>query len=269
MILNIKHVTAYEFSDPIHYGLFEVRMTPSLISNQVVQNWSIEISGGKIEAQFNDSHCNVVNLVSIDARERSLEIIASGTVSTRDSAGIIGPDSGGPPPAYYLKDTPLTFASDGVLGIASKLGKASAYSAASMHNLSRIVREAIAYKSGYTGAETTAEEAIETGSGVCQDHAHVFLAVARIFGIPARYASGYLLIQEQPEQEASHAWVEAFLDGIGWTGFDVANRISPDDRYVRLSVGLDFKDAAPVRGMGMGIRGSRIFERLWVARAGD
>ncbi|MDE0114134.1 MAG: transglutaminase family protein [Albidovulum sp.] len=268
MILNIRHETAYEFSEPMPYGLFELRKTPSVNSVQVSHDWSIDISGGEIEAQFNDCHRNAVNLVSVDKNGRSLRIIASGTVDARDSAGIIGPDNGGPPPAYYLRGTRLTLAGDGIQGIVSKLGNASTSSISAMHDLTNTVREAIAYEIGWTDTGTTAEEALESGSGVCQDHAHVFLAAARKLGIPARYASGYLFVQEQPEQEASHAWAEAFLDGIGWTGFDVANGISPDDRYVRLSVGLDFSDAAPVRGIGLGIRNSSISERLWVEKIG-
>ena len=264
MILGIRHETAYEFSEPVPYGLFEVRKTPSVDPVQIARNWSIKISGGKVEAHFRDCHRNAVDLVNVDKGGLSLAIIASGTVETRDSAGIIGPDDRRAPPAYYLKETRLTLAGDGVREMASKLGKASASSVASLHDLSDIVREAIAYETGFTNAETTAEEAIEAGAGVCQDHAHIFLAVARKLGIPARYVSGYLMIQEQLEQKASHAWAEAYLEGLGWTGFDVANGISPDDRYVRLSVGLDYKDAAPVRGTRLGSGSSEIFETLRV-----
>jgi transglutaminase-like putative cysteine protease len=96
---------------------------------------------------------------------------------------------------------------------------------------------------------TTAEAALTAGRGVCQDQAHVFIAGARALGIPARYVSGYLLIDGREEQEAGHGWAEGFVDGLGWIGFDIANEICPDDRYVRVASGRDYRDAAPVKGL--------------------
>ena len=80
----------------------------------------------------------------------------------------------------------------------------------------------------------------------------IFIAAARQLGIPARYVSGYLLRNDIVSQEASHAWAEAYVDGLGWVGFDVSNGVSPDERYVRLAIGLDSYDAAPIRGVRMG-----------------
>jgi len=71
-------------------------------------------------------------------------------------------------------------------------------------------------------------------------------------GRPARYVSGYLLMDDRIEQQATHAWAEAYVDGIGWIGFDPSNGISPDSRYVRIATGLDFKEAAPLSGVTYG-----------------
>ena len=114
------------------------------------------------------------------------------------------------------------------------------------------IRAAIAYEVGASHPGWGAEEAIAAGRGVCQDHAHVFIACARLAEIPARYVSGYLLLDDRTGQDAMHAWVEAHVEGLGWVGFDVSNGIAPDTRYVRVATGLDYADAAPVSGMRIG-----------------
>jgi len=129
------------------------------------------------------------------------------------------------------------------------------------------VRDAIDYRVGETHASTNAAEALEHGFGVCQDHTHVFLAAARRIGIPARYVSGYLRIGEEGEHDAGHAWAEAYIDGLGWVGFDVANRICPTEAYVRVASGLDYLDAAPVRGYRRGGGEESLDVRLRVGTA--
>jgi transglutaminase-like putative cysteine protease len=90
------------------------------------------------------------------------------------------------------------------------------------------------------------------GAGVCQDYAHIFIATARYLNIPARYVSGYLMRPETTEQTAGHAWAEAHIDGLGWVGFDATNNVCPNDSYVRIGCGLDYRDAAPVSGVRIG-----------------
>ena len=114
------------------------------------------------------------------------------------------------------------------------------------------MREAIRYEPGWTDADTKAEDALEKGHGVCQDHAHVFIAAARLLGYPARYAGGYLMMNDRIQQDAGHAWAEVHVENIGWVGFDISNAISPDSRYVRVATGLDYREAAPVSGMRFG-----------------
>jgi len=87
---------------------------------------------------------------------------------------------------------------------------------------------------------------------VCQDHAHIFITLARMLGYPARYVSGYLMMNDRVEQDATHAWAEAHIAGLGWVGFDVSNAISPDERYVRVATGLDYREAAPISGLLVG-----------------
>jgi transglutaminase-like putative cysteine protease len=121
-----------------------------------------------------------------------------------------------------------------------------------LHNLSAAIREHVVYDTGHTQVDTPAEEACVAGHGVCQDHAQIFIAAARALEIPARYVSGYLMMDDRIEQEATHAWAEAWVQGLGWVGFDISNGISPDPRYVRVATGRDYRDAAPVTGISFG-----------------
>jgi transglutaminase-like putative cysteine protease len=121
-----------------------------------------------------------------------------------------------------------------------------------LHALSARIAETVTYAKGGTMVTTSAEEAVEAGEGVCQDHTHIFIGAARAMDIPARYVSGYLMMNDRIEQEATHAWAEAHIEGLGWVGFDVSNGISPDPRYVRVATGRDYQDAAPVTGISFG-----------------
>ena len=108
-------------------------------------------------------------------------------------------------------------------------------------------------------ADTSAEQAAAAGHGVCQDFAHIFIAAARLLGIPARYVSGHLFRRDGAHaQEAAHAWAEAWVGDLGWVAFDPANGICADDAYVRVACGLDYRDAAPVAGARSGGGAERI-----------
>jgi transglutaminase-like putative cysteine protease len=118
------------------------------------------------------------------------------------------------------------------------------------------VRDRVDYRAGATDVEATAASVLQKGEGVCQDHAHVYCAAARSAGVPARYVSGYLFAGD-PGAAASHAWVEAY-DGERWIGLDPANRALAVETYVRLAVGLDYRDAAPIVGARTGGGGERM-----------
>ena len=113
-------------------------------------------------------------------------------------------------------------------------------------------------------AATTAAEALALGKGVCQDMTHALIALAHAAAMPARYVTGYLLTDDE-EGEAAHAWAELHVDGLGWIGFDPANRCCPDDRYIRLGSGRDAREAAPIRGVSRGGAGEAMDVTVVVA----
>ena len=163
-----------------------------------------------------------------------------------------------PPLWLYRRFTPLTGAGKGVKGLAAQLGQSPPLNLDTLHALMNLIADTVVYNTEPTNVTTTAEEAIGIGHGVCQDHAHVFLSAARLLGFPARYASGYMMMLDRIDQEAGHAWAEAWVDGLGWVGFDVANRICPTDNYVRLASGLDAGYAAPIKGSRRGGSGESL-----------
>jgi transglutaminase-like putative cysteine protease len=123
----------------------------------------------------------------------------------------------------------------------------------------------ISYTPGTTEVHTSAAEAFAGRSGVCQDHAHAFIACARSLGIPARYVSGYLCSQDA-DHLSSHAWAEAWLDDA-WYSFDVTNRLAVPERHLKLAVGLDYLDACPVRGMRRGGGSEQMHAKVLVSAA--
>jgi transglutaminase-like putative cysteine protease len=182
-----------------------------------------------------------------------IEVRVQGTVETVDLAGVLRGHREIVPPEVYLVDTDPTRA-DAALVTLSKVAQGADGPLAAAHLLAAAVADAIAYRPGATHAHTTAAEALSLGEGVCQDHAHALIAVARVAGLPARYVSGYLFADAQGvAHEAAHAWAEVYVAGLGWVGFDPANRCCPDDRYIRLGSGLDAQDAAPIRGIARGM----------------
>ncbi len=253
MRLKISHKTVYAYDQPVHYALLQLRLTPRDAVGQTVLSWKSHLDGGTLQLSFEDQFRNHVELVQMQDADR-LEIVSEGEVEVEDRSGVVGLGRSLAPQWLFLQDTPATTAGRQVRRIAHKvektLGEGRALDA--MHALSHEVGEAVAYAKGRTDIATTAEDAVSAGEGVCQDHAHVMIAAARTLGLAARYVSGYLLMDGVTEQEAGHAWAEVWIDDLGWVGFDVSNDICPDDRYVRVAIGRDYADAAPVHGLWQG-----------------
>ena len=252
MRLKISHTTRYDYRDPVPYGLQQIRLRPDSSAAQTVNHWTVTIEGGREEVVFRDQHANLVDLISVDPHAHSVSIHCEGEVETRDNAGIFGPHSGYTPLWYFLRDTELTRAGAGIAALIKPLIRDKSEPIDRLHALSKAITAVMPYNTQGTHAATTVEESLSAGSGVCQDHAQVFIAAARKLGHPARYVSGYLMMDDRIDQEASHAWAEAHIDGLGWVGFDVSNCIAPDERYVRIATGLDYREAAPVSGVVFG-----------------
>jgi transglutaminase-like putative cysteine protease len=261
--LAIHHLTRYSFDEPVAHGLQRLRLTPKATSGQIVIEWRMGLEGATCEAEYDDHNHNRTTLIAILPGTRELTVSCEGLVDTADNAGVIGRHAGHLPLWHFLDQTPATRPGARMRALVAGLS-VDDDPVATLHRLSAKILEDIPYQPGHTDVETVAEEALGAGRGVCQDHAQIFVGCARMLGVPARYVSGYLMMNDRVEQEAGHAWAEAHVDGLGWVGFDVSNGISPDSRYVRVATGRDYREAAPLTGISYGGRDHAMHVRLAV-----
>ncbi|PKP98624.1 MAG: transglutaminase [Alphaproteobacteria bacterium HGW-Alphaproteobacteria-13] len=265
MRLSVNHITHYRYDGPVAYALQQVRLTPrERPGQQGIHHWSIAVEGGAHQLHYSDHHGNGVDLIAVETGVSELVIRCTGDVELHTTDGVIGPHRGAMPLWSFLRPTPLTRAGRGVRALTAALGRDFASEIERAHALSALILDRLPYRIGVTGAETSAEQALSGEGGVCQDHAHIFIAAMRHLGHPARYVSGYLMMDDRTHQDATHGWAEAHFDHIGWIGFDISNSHSPDQRYIRVATGLDYHDAAPVRGMRYGAAEENLVVQLQV-----
>ena len=252
MRLSIHHTTRYNFPQPVKHGLQRLRLQPKSTHGQSVVDWDMTLEGARFEVEYDDHYANRTSLVSAEPGSRTLMVSCTGIVETADNAGILGAHSGPMPLWRFLAQTPLTRPGARMRALAAGVDLDRAAPLPALHRLSFAVLDAVAYAPGYTTVETPAEDAMALAHGVCQDHTHIFIGAARLLGIPARYVSGYLMMNDRIDQDAGHGWAEAHVENLGWVAFDVSNGIGPDARYVRVASGCDYRDAAPITGLSFG-----------------
>jgi len=263
MRLKIKHTTQYDYEDPVKYALQKVRLRPISSGLQELHSWTVTVDGGKVETAYEDHYGNHVDLISADPGVRKLILTAEGEATTHDASGVLGKAYGRAPLWHFQQPTEFTTPGARITGLAETVGQART-PLDGLHALSDMILKTVPYQADKTDVSTTAEEAIEIGQGVCQDHANIFVAAARVAGLPARYVSGYLFMPDRVDQDASHGWAEAHLEDLGWVGFDVSNGVSPDEKYLRIAIGRDANDATPISGLRMGTGAEALIVSLQV-----
>jgi transglutaminase-like putative cysteine protease len=250
MRIAIEHITRYQYAEQASYSIQMLRLTPSDFEGHKVLDWQVSGRPAGVMTPSRDGFGNAVHLMAVSEPHAEIEITAKGTVEVEDRQGIVRGLDESVPLRVFLRRTPLTEPGEEIAALMAAVPAGEPIPR--LHALTGMIRDRVAYLTGVTDSATTAAEALKVGKGVCQDHAHIFIAAARTAGIPARYVTGYLLMDWTNPEPAHHAWAEAWIDGLGWLGFDVANRICPTERYVRLASGLDAHDTAPIRGSRRG-----------------
>ncbi len=253
MQLNVNYTTAYRYAEPTRKIIQLLRVTPASFIGQAVLDWRIDIDCDAQLREGRDGYGNIIHRLYIDRPVRSLAVTVAGQVLTEDKHGVIQGLPHDLPPTVFLRTTALTDSGPAIDRLAEWLQSGDDKALDKLHRLAARLHEEMRFDTEATGVETRAEQAFAEGHGVCQDFSHIFIAVARRAGIPARYVSGHLFRRDgELVQEAAHAWAEGHVEGLGWTAFDPVNGISADDAYVRVACGLDYKDAAPVAGARAG-----------------
>ena len=257
MILTIMHQTRYRYTMPMRGVVQSYRLTPSRFEGQSVIDWTVRVDAGQQGGGFRDGAGDWVQGYTVAGPVEEVVVDVNGTIETRDMAGVLRGHRERIPADAYLRPTRATQPDVALTDLAHAAVAGTTEGAGAMleraHRLSDAVADAIVFTPGVTEGHTTGAEALRLGEGVCQDHSHALIACALILDMPARYVSGYLHATEDGvPHEAAHAWAELWVPGLGWVGFDAANRCCPDDRYVRLGSGRDAREAAPIRGIARG-----------------
>lgn len=249
MQLHIRHETLYRYVEPVKRSVQNLRLTPRRDPVQRALDWTISAPGR--HHQQIDAYGNIVHLLTLDEPHREIRIVVNGVVETLDN-DIALPDEGQLSPLAYLAETTLTKPDQAIRDFAAQHLNGSGDRYPRLLQLAEALCEKIRYETGATEVHESAIQAFARGKGVCQDHAHVFIACCRSAGIPARYVSGYFYAGEEGEI-ASHAWVDVWLGpDAGWRSLDITHRTSAHASYCRLAVGRDYLDACPVRGVRRG-----------------
>jgi transglutaminase-like putative cysteine protease len=249
MLIRVEHATCYAYSEPLLSSTQYLRMTPLSGRTQAVESWTLACPGATA-TPWQDHYGNLCHTLTVAKPVDALEIRVSGLVRTRDTNGVVGRAPSELQPAIYLRETPYTRAAASIRDFARRFEDARERDVIAMlHELMLAIADEMKYATGETHVHTAGAEALEQKSGVCQDYAHIFCATARVLGVPARYVSGYLTHEAHA---SSHAWAEAYVDCLGWVGFDPTNRACATDKYIRTATGLDYAEAGPVRGVRSG-----------------
>jgi transglutaminase-like putative cysteine protease len=267
MRLRIRHTTRFAYDAPAYQSHNQIRMRPLGSAGQSCAEFTLETTPAGSTLEFQDYYGNHVAAVSIHEPHDSLTIVACSVVERigeparptdamsfeqflrHDRQRILSHyDFLSPSPYVLFNDRMRKF-----FWIARP--RADEDVAGYVHRVVAFVCDQFYYRPGVTSAQSTVDEILTTGAGVCQDFAHLTIAVLRLAGVPARYVSGYLAPPRYSSDEApvasqaSHAWLEAQLPYQGWIGFDPTHGCRADLRHIRVAVGRDYSDVAPLRGV--------------------
>ena len=285
MLLEVRHVTQYHYADNVRESVMELWMQPQKSVRQRLVSFELELDPPAQLFSYADAFGNAVYHFDVPQPHDRLNILARSAVETQPTAVL--------PNALDLGEWDR-LKSDFVRGenfdflhhhgFAVESQALSAFVADSgidqlrvrdplsaLRELSTIIYRSFAYEPGLTDAESPIDLALNAKRGVCQDFAHIMIAICRSWGIPARYVSGYLFTDrkggDRSDPDATHAWVEVFLPSLRWVGLDPTNNVEAGERHIAAAVGRDYNDVPPSRGVYKGEAESQLAVGVSVRRA--
>ena len=269
MRIRISHATSYAYDTPPTGVTQLLRLTPRDHDGQHMVSWRIDLSEDCLLHQHEDAFGNITHSFTAEGPFNKLTVEVAGEVDTQDTDGLVSGAVERFPPQLYLRETSLTQTDAAIIDFAQATRAATdGDTLILLHALLTALNREIAFDTDPTHAATTAAEAFSLRRGVCQDITHIFVAAARALGVPARYVGGHFHRADGViTQDAGHAWAEAYVENLGWIGFDPTNGICITDAHVRVAVGLDYLGAAPVRGTRFGGGGETLAVAVRVDQA--
>ena len=264
MRIHVRHETAYTYETPPKSIIQVLKLTPRSHEGQHVIDWRIDCDADCRLKPGEDAFGNITYAFTVNHPVSSLKLGVEGEVETFGTSGLVARAVERFPPLLFLRETGLTQPHLSMRDLAPRRRDTLEF----LHGLMAAIHERMIFDPDPTHSGTTACEALQLGRGVCQDYAHMFIAAARLAEIPARYIGGHFCrIDGQVEQTAGHAWAEAWVENLGWVGFDPANGICVQETHIRVACGLDYLGAAPVRGARNAGTGETLKVHVTVAQA--
>lgn len=273
MQYSIRHITHFTYGAPISQSIMEVRTCPRTDALQQCYAFELSLTPHAQLFSYEDFMGNIVHHFNIPSKHDELSLESRALVEVREPPPI--PDSL-PASAWddvddllehgdYLEMTlPSAYArpSDMLEPLRREFGVVRRDDPLGLlRELNALIYSAFEYDPRSTHVRSPIDDALRNRSGVCQDFAHIFIALVRGLDIPCRYVSGYLfhrsgdahLAGDRSAEDGSHAWAEVFLPELGWIGFDPTNNILAQERHVRVALGRDYADVPPTRGTYKGV----------------
>jgi transglutaminase-like putative cysteine protease len=273
MFYNIRHLTRFRYSSAVRESLMELRMHPRSEGPQRCMGFEVNVTPRARLQSYRDYLGNVVHHFDVPGQHRQLTITAEAMVDVETIPALpMRLDFGAweqldadiaerdfwemLAPSKFAQWTPAIEEFAAELKLPSNDESRERDPLELLLDLNTAVYRAIEYVPKSTRVDSPVDDALRNRKGVCQDYAHIAIALVRRLGIPCRYVSGYLFHRADKKtrssEGATHAWIEAYLPGIGWAGFDPTNNILASDAHVRTAVGRDYTDVPPTRGVFKG-----------------
>jgi transglutaminase-like putative cysteine protease len=253
---QILHRTGYQYGEPVRDSFNEVRLKPVTNRDQTVESFLLKVLPPARLQHYLDFYSNVVHHFEIPEPHQTLHVESTVVVNMHPQPPL--DEAARPCPldgieaacrgercfdflqtSRYVEIEPETWRH----AVDATQGQEDAWQAALA--IMRHIYGLLKYEPNSTAVHTHAREVLDQKRGVCQDFAHVMIGMCRSLKIPALYVSGYLATETA---SATHAWVEVFVPGHGWRGMDPTHNRQTDETYIKIAIGRDYADVAPVSG---------------------
>jgi transglutaminase-like putative cysteine protease len=283
MIYSVRHTTTFRYEPSVRESVMEVRLQPRSDGDQRCLSFSLNVEPAATVMQYHDFIGNIVHHFDIAGSHSLVKVTANSTVEIQPSTPISAGDCGDWADLdaqvgagdYWEMLLPSHFVRTSGLfeKLATELACVRRGNALELlTELNGAIYQLFSYVPHSTKVDSPIEDALESRQGVCQDFAHIMIALARRLNIPCRYVSGYMFHRDEAEKDrsaegASHAWVEALIPGMSWVAFDPTNNLVGADRHIRVAIGRDYADVPPTRGVYKGDAQSELSVAVTVSPA--
>ena len=268
MIYSVRHTTTFRYEPAVRESIMEVRLQPRSDGDQRCLSFALKINPAANVMHYQDFAGNTVHHFDIAASHSQLTVLAESSVEVQtaptprvsdcgDWSDLDAQVAGGDYwemllPSYFAQPTAKLEDLAKALGCERRGNPLEL-----LIELNTAIYELFAYVPHSTKVDSAIDDALEARQGVCQDFAHIMIALVRRLKMPCRYVSGYMFHRDETEKDrslegASHAWIEALVPRLGWMAFDPTNNLVGADRHIRVAVGRDYADVPPTRGVYKG-----------------